>query len=579
MFSDNFDQSSVLSDYFSNFCGKLFPYFLKVRLYFAKIFEKSILVNILENTFLRLMVMQMRTIGIFLMSFGAISLGIGLYQNSDGPFVSLTTFDSIISLLVLFISFLLISSKHSVGFCLSISKLFPFFKFNIRIYADAYKNKDLSVQYYSQSFFVGLIFGLISAVVPATNILLFLLSFVFVIICFNLPESGVLCAIFVIPFSSGNLISFICVITLVSFIFKFLRGKRHISLNVINVLLLLFVFLLISSYPFSKEFHYFFEFLKTKVTPFILAFLILNIVRSTDLAKRCFIMLFSSSVITVILTIIQYVFLLYKNTTFTEIISDIDFGSYLSDNIISTSSLQMYLLLILPIVFTMMLFRRSISQKFSYSLQFFFIVFLFVYNYDILVLNATLICVISFMFFKQKFYAILFLFVPLLSKAIGFLAAFMNKSIPFSTVTTIAQSTISASPDFDYLFLGHGFDNYSFINDSVYSNVFQRMLYSVGLIGLILIISMIYFYLKKNICFIYPNKKTDAEIKHMCIGTLISAISFCYISSCRDILVDTHLEILICVILSLGISSIESSENDFIDDTTVREHHICCGTN
>lgn len=549
----------------------IFPYVLKLRLFFAEKFEDSKVSFLLENAYEKFLSLPLRIIGVFLFSFSLLSTIIGFYSGSSFNLSNINWSDVLSKAVVFTSSILLFTSKSSIGSTLSSSTIIPILNFQDK----KSDNVQSPFSLYSQALFIGLIFGSVSSLVQFSYLLTFLLLCVFFIICYNYPESGVLCIAFAVMFFSPVLIVFTTLITLISFIFKYLRGKRHHVLNptstVLSVLILYAVLALstqknnISNVGFACA--------------LILPILSTNLINSSNLSKKLFTVVYSSCAIKLSVNTVLCLMSLYSSQNYLSIDNDFirDSANFLGQT--NLYSLNFYIVLSLPLMLSLILTKRSFHKKIKYVIPLIFMALPIVSFPDYPLVFTVLLSIIIVISCYKKYFLIFLLVLPSVSSLLTKLFKLLPSDFSRIQTTSIYSNTQKISTNSvnqSNILFGNGIEYSQF---SGFNNTISRIVSFLGIFGAIIFIICMIFIISYCVRTIFNKKNTAPNSKEICIGTLGGIVSFLVLSLFYDTFFDITNVFIFFTYISLCIASIKSSQNDYIDKFSIREYHKACGTN
>ena len=265
----------------------------------------------------------------------------------------------------IFLGMLLVFSGKNVAYAVYHSKilyalLFDFLGIRVVEVAEA-ANSEIKTGW-NPPFVFGMLFGLASVVIDPTEILLAIFFFSVVAVVMSSPEAGIILTCLGLPFSGTlQLVALIC-LTMISYIFKLICGRRVFRLQPLDLTVIVFLLFVIFGGIFTMDDTSF-----PKMAVFVcfmsVYFVIKNIISSPDLVKRCLYALVLSSAIVSAVGI-------YQNY-FGEISAqwhDVFVFSEIRGRVVSTfgnpNVLGEFLILIFPITLGLMASAKKANERF-----------------------------------------------------------------------------------------------------------------------------------------------------------------------------------------------------------------------
>ena len=389
--------------------------------------------------------------------------------------------------------------------------------------------------------FLGLITGLLTLVIHPLHVLFVIFAIVVLCLVAASPEIGVLISIILVPllsFTKYPTVYLCTFILLTSFFYllKVIRGKRLFKLELLDIFVFLFGFVIFCSGFFSagKEA----SFSSAIVTCSLLLgyFLLVNLLRTKKWIKRCVFALVGSATVTSLVGIFEYVFG-EKNSQWldTSLFSDIKLrivSLFENPNVLAT-----FIVMIFPFAIALLLLSQKRNEK----------------NLMLLVCAAMLICtvftwsrgawlalivtsLIFYVFYSRKtfrFFGSLLIIIPILPIVLP--TTVLNRLI---SITNLFDSSISyriytwlgtLGMIGDYWFSGIGFGNeafqsvypfypYSGMETAAHSHsLFLQILVGTGVCGLIVFLIVIFFNFAGDFgnVFIYFREIISIEVFHL----------------------------------------------------------------
>lgn len=543
-----------------------------VRRFFAASNENSIVASSIESIYFALLSCKARVLATFLLSFSTVSLAFSyLINESFNYFLSdINTYYSVFTLLV---SLVLFTSSVSLHELFSTSKILSKLSFIYNQHNSLFNisNDRFTFQFsFSTAFFVGIIAGIISAVYTVGSIIGFFISLLFIIFIFNRPECGLLTTLFLIPFIGTNTMVTFLLFTFVSYIYKFMIGKRHLDFGFTALLLILCIIYLCTKQTGTINS------LETKalichITFFLSCLLAINLIRTTVMFRRVLgILVKMTRIYSVVLLAYFLSRLFFSYESVTGYISSIGIDSIIS-SLVNTDFILPFLTVSIPLNFSELI---AAKRKHDFAFGLFFVIVqslcsVFVATLPFIFI-AFLSCTVILATLNKKF---LLLIIPL--PVLSYLAYNLIEKIP--QIIEISSDSIKiagVSTLNDSLLFGTGFvNNFSdaFLNlhgqNSVSSLLSQTGVIGITLFGLTLM-SIIATAFKS----VSVRRIRTGRARILSMGLLCSVLSFIALSFFANTLSDFRIAYLFAGILSLSYTAVRCYDADYIDDAAAREY-------
>lgn len=563
----------------------LFPALLKTRLSYAKKCEQSILSNAAESFYYSFLSLPLRTVGVFLLTYG-----VSVLFYSLGNF-ELFEKNVIFSAVAVFASLLFLPVKKSISSCIKSSCILSFFyteSSESAILASRHYTKN-QVRGYSTAFLSGILCGVLSYLSTPLKILSVTAAILLCLIFMNNPESSLLFTVLITPFLNTAYVLFFIMITLMSFLGKYLRAKRHIAFELTDIFMLFLALLIAFSGIYTVTPYSSFNTSLKYISAIFLFFLVKNIIRSTDLAERCMKIIITSSVIISLSNIIYAQFYSSYYGAYISLLTDATPGAV--SIFTSPNTLGVYLAFLIPITFSMLI--GTGKPKFLLITLLHFICILVLGN--TVCLYAAILACLTVLAFYNKFWIItipLFrVFGNLIIKVIS--VTFSNALFAGNSLSGIEKASIIKSAGdmfYHYPLFGIGLGEAPFKKLFVYfslpgcegtefvNSLAIQILISIGAIGFIFCAAVIFQIYGKNLSYIISLEQKDTRMLSCCIGIFSTAASLIITGLWSYPFSDTRMLITSLLISSLGISFVNSTRNDYISPDTVRDYQKSCGT-
>ncbi len=383
-FCYEFDDKTVLGKSFIGFVTHKFSFMKeKIKAFkrsFARIYEKSFIVSLIEAKFKKFPAHRLKSIGLFLLFFGmscSLILCLKYFSGfkSSGmsafdsrvlwqPFVGLLSLELMFSLLTVVFGIILIPSKKTVGegICESVFLRFCFFKL-LFLDENSYLIPPESVKSRSGVFSIlGIVFGIIGSVVNPVLVIGAFVVLEAVYIIMTKPECGVIILFFTLPFLPTMMLAGIVILSFISFALKYVRGKRIIKFDIFDILITLFCIIIFLGGLFSAG--------KLSSIPpslmyicFLMSyFLIKNLLSTKELIYRCVSLALFSGMLVSIYGVYQY-FFTSANSKWIDTNMFTDIKSRVVSTFDNPNVLGEYLIMIIPIVIGMTIVAKNAHLK------------------------------------------------------------------------------------------------------------------------------------------------------------------------------------------------------------------------
>lgn len=332
-----------------------------LRFKIAAQFDTSVILRLFQSILDRLAGMSLSTYGLavlFFSLFSGIAYVLRLISGSNPPIS-----DPILSGAFLLIGICLVASNThlSDALCKSVSISFLLFKVagaNEEYFRTLSKTRGkLWI-----AAVIGSFIGLGALVLDVIWIMLGFAALIGVLIIYKIPEFGVVAVLFLTPFLPTMVLIGCMMVLLVSFLIKFLRGKRVIHFEWLDLTVLLFAIVFFLAGVFSAS-------PMDSLFPALVFicfmcgyYLVVNLIRSTEWIIRCYYAVLSAAIIVALYGIYQNFFggvsTTWQDTTMFADISGRVVSTFENPNVLAE-----YLIMILPVAAAGFLTAKNISQK------------------------------------------------------------------------------------------------------------------------------------------------------------------------------------------------------------------------
>lgn len=581
-------QSSRIARFFK-LSSKSKARLLTFKLRFAAKSEQSLLLQALEQGANRFFRSSLRSMGIYCLSFGGFLVSLNLANNMP-RLLHLDFSDTFLFGCILMLSslFMLPVKSKSIAACLRDSRLISYFLLDVFTFKHITGAENERPHPYSGEFlFFGVVCGVVSYLTTPklTAFLLFMAVLLYMVL--TRPENGILMICLLLPFADIKILVFLILLTLISDVFKTLRGKRAFHFNLCSGVFVLFGVIALSAFvvsfdPFGAAAGF-----GGTICVLLLAVLVITLIRSSLLADKCFRTLSLSTLIAAVYSLYGYITVLLSGVSGTSWLPTLA-GSSSLHTAFSVSSFACFLICMLPILLAG---SRKEGKLFSLFAFFSVILCLFFTNsyYAVLAFSISLV-IMMLLFHRQGLFtallAVLALyginsFIPI--KEILRFDIHRFVSLPNEWVTMTASYRTGLQTFFQRLwFCGTGFGAEAVTNASDLTGFHQvtaqagasytslTMCLGVPLVVVSMLFGLVFF--SRLLSYIYiPNRSEEA--KHKCACLLCSLISFLIYAFFVDVTADFRLCLMLFLFLSLGSAVTDSADNDHIPDYIEREYN------
>ncbi len=583
--SDSFEKS-----YTSRLTGKLsrfFPYVLKTRLKFAKSCENSFVFNLFEGIYRNLLSLPLRAVGIFLLTFGLSVLLYTLRAFSLGY-----TFENnlIFSFICVFSSIVIMPIKKSIAECVKNSVLLRFFYSESTYLSTTFRAAGARTQSrgYSTAFFLGLLCGIFSAFTTPAKILFFAASLLLCVVFLNNPESSLLFTITIIPFLSTAYILFFVPVTLISFLTKYFRAKRHISTELSDLFMLLLALLI----AFSGLFTLSGTPSNSQTIKYLLAlslyFLIKNIIRSSALSKHVLDIILSCAAVT---SVINLVYALSISSRYGDILSLLTDTKPGAISIFTTpTALGVYLTAIIPLCFSQLISTGKPKHLIALLLHFTCICFA---STPYAFYSSVLSIIVVLIFYNKLWLCIIPFYRVIASRFVSALSLIFsgilssNTSVSESSAS-VAKSAFVAIETHPLFGIGTGRDNFSKVfpryalasseGAQGINSLYTSLALSLGILGFVFFVICVLQLSGTAFKYLSSNGQKDSIMFSRVAGLYGSFAALFTVSFSCYPWNDTRTLMTYVLIFSLGTAFAQSTKNDYISPHSVRDYERSCGT-
>lgn len=365
------EKSSVFSRFFRYITEK--TSFKKSKLFLVRQVEQNRILRLISRFMASLFHTPLRSFGMFFLAFGVFLVTASLISPAKYQTETQVLTWAIAAVLVL-CALLLLFSQKTLAETIRDSRFCSAVIFKILGSRQNTIDQEISVRTSDALAFVcGIVFALPTLFLPTPTVLLIYTLTVLGYLTLLTPESGLVLLLFLIPFCTNEFLFYSLAFILLTFLCKVLLGRRTIHFNRMDYPITLFLLALlicgsVSARPIDS--------IKTSLFyAFLLCgyFLITNLIKAAPWLHRCIFALSLSAFVTAFYEIVRY--FLGKAS---ERWPHQDILSTLSGRLHSTfstpSALAQYLVLVLPLLFSLFLLQLKESKKRPWAIAAFLIV-------------------------------------------------------------------------------------------------------------------------------------------------------------------------------------------------------------
>ncbi len=340
----------------------------RTRQNIAKLYEQSLFMTILRSCMHALLTMHASNLGIASFTYGFVTTVIFLLKRyafhiqAENPYKAL-----IIGVVMMIVGTFFFFTKKSVSNLLYESKTARFFLFDllgIQMYHFAKAAKEPPSRGFNLALILGMLFGGSTVFanpiyLPAITVFLLVL-----ILVMNAPESALILVFLTLPFLTTMQLVFTMCLIYISFVLKFICGRRVFRWQLTDFAALIFMIFVYFGGVYSVD-ESSFEKMCVFVCFMLGYFVVKNTLGSTALVRRCIAALIASSVMVSLIGLYQNFFgtmvsAWLDQETFTDI--SIRVGSVFEN----PNVLGEYLILVFPLILAMIACAKHKNERFTY---------------------------------------------------------------------------------------------------------------------------------------------------------------------------------------------------------------------
>ncbi len=344
---------------------KIFHTARNAKRFVAVAYEKSFFLNLLRSISGKLLTARLASFGVFFFSYGFYLIWIQLIKEYVLPDDTMVMSGMVIGGAYMLLGTLFLFSGRNIAYIVYHSKilyaiLFDFLGIRTVEVAEAAQAEVKKV--WNLPFVFGMLFGLASIVIDPISILSAILIFSLIAVVMGSPEAGIILMCVVLPFvGTLHLVALLC-LTVVSYIFKLICGRRVFRLQPLDFTVIAFLLFVIFGGIFTMDDSGF-----SKMAVFVcfmsVYFVIKNIISSPYWVKRCLYALVLSSALVSVYGIYQNYF-----SDLSSAWHDVFVFSEIRGRVVSTfgnpNVLGEFLILIFPITLGLMASAKKANERF-----------------------------------------------------------------------------------------------------------------------------------------------------------------------------------------------------------------------
>lgn len=354
--------SFIYNIFYNNGKKSIFKLSKKVKNSIAKKCEQSVVINFFNKMFMGILYIPVKTLSVGLFSFGFYSLIIYFIQVNVVKSETVNLIDLIISIGFMGIGAILFFFKSSLYETIEGSLILSFIFFDFLGFRKHHDNGKPEEKKHLLYYAVGMFFGILTFFVPLIYLCVIIIGFIALVLMLCRPEAGLYAILLGVPFLPTMALAGMIILVSLCFFLKYIRGKRSVEFQTIDLFILIFGFVIVCGGIFSIT-------PKGSIKPALLylCFLVfyfpaVNLIKSPEIIFRSAGCVMFSSVVVSLYGIAQNYFGIGNKTW-----QDEEMFSAIEGRVISTfgnpNVLAEYLVLILPFFIAFMFLKKGINEK------------------------------------------------------------------------------------------------------------------------------------------------------------------------------------------------------------------------
>lgn len=558
---------------------------LKVRSSFSALCEKSYIAAIPERLYLSLLACPLSVLGTFLAVFSIISpmLNLFIYGAAKDFFIDGRNLSA---MLIFIIALTFLPVKKNISQLVSKSLFLSKFEisYDSKILKASRKGEKVNFSY-STAVFLGMLCGIFSALFSPVSVLFFMTLLVCSLIIFNRPECGILTISFVLPLLENRYVIFAAAMTAFSFLYKYLRCKRHFYFGRDEQLLFCCGIIFFVSGIFTKSGVISITDSLKFVSVIVIYLCVKNLIKSISLFNGCIKLISTSSAIISILLLLFHVLSLAAPFIKFGFLDGTRLALSLSNVISADNHLIAVIAITLPLNFAQLLGRDRQGSRIKHGIAFIAqlcCITLYTDKGVILPCLISMVIVLAFKYFKSL---LLLPFTPFASQLLIKVSDFLSAAPLFETKEAVfsesAHSIITnAVADNLLIGIGIGSQNFTDVISSYavpgsssllhpYTSITSLTL-SFGVPASLFLIVTVGHLISKNLRFAVINKGKNELCDTASAGLFASCVCCSLLFFTVFFTANACVMALFAVILGLGYCMDDCVNADFIDNNRLR---------
>ena len=574
-------------------CGKfsdlstLKQKFLKFKVRCAAYAQQCYLLYLFKSLIDRFYQTNLRSLGIFFFSFGGFLVSLNFAEKMQA-LINLNFSDTFIfgSVLVIISFFLFPLRKKNIACCLYESKFLSsilFDLFSVNQISPAECSVVLPTSGFSLIF--GIACGFISYYVSPllTGFIIFMIFVIYLV--FIRPENGILLTCLVLPFANQKILYFMISITIVSALFKIIRGKRAFYFGISSGTVSLLCIIGLSGFINSFDSQSADSSLVYELLTFAFALCVPALVKSSSFAEKCYKMLIFSVVLTCLYGFYNYAMIYFVNRDFSDILRGL-LTAGMNSSFQNTSIFAAFLICTIPMLFSKANTRSGSLPRIVSILP---VICLILTNSYLAVLSLLIAVIVTILIFYRYgllltggCVALIYLLKPLLPSVPLYevQAYFKGFNSPYVIPSTYYNGIFDFFRNFWFYGAGAGSDSIAaacVVTDAQitgYSGIgatYVKLAMKYGFLLFILCLILVFaLFLRIISCSL--SKTTSEFAKNRCVLLFCGIVALAIYALFTDIFTDFRIALLLIFLLTLGNATADSAENDYISPYFEREY-------
>ncbi len=517
---------------------RLYTAFKSFKNSFAQKTETSIIVSALRDLYERLLLCNFRNYASALLYFSIYAFAVSMSGYTMGQSSAATVSDIYSSLVLLVISLILLPLKGSLADIVSKSKILSHLSDVFFMPVSFSKKSEGYVPrtHTGAVMLIGTFLGLLTSVVSIRSILSFLFLMFLSLSFFKTPENSLPVLIVYGMFASAENLSVLCLIAILTYLFKVFRGKRNFELKYFDILYLLFVLIVAMSCFNSTDTGFSDKYVLISISYFTIYFIFRNCVKNDSASKK----VINSMVLCAMISALTVLYSRFCAWGYTDVIRGYT-GVAFKAPPVDIFSLCGFLLVVFPFVLSSMAASRYNRGKiFALVTAFLSAAALLSTGVKGLILGVS-VCVLIYVVasFRNPFTSLLtvlivYVLLSVLITNAPFLGSDRFLSISDYTKSMTATTTEIISDNF-IAGIGFGRNNFSdifsaythFAENTVFysNNIFLHTIACFGIFGSLFVAAFFLNYYKMQFTSISENRKKNV------FSSLISTSSIASVST------------------------------------------------